>query len=158
MKKGIAFLFAVAILLTACSGGDPFKIGKSISDLHKQYTAYLTMSPLSAYKVGENYFITIADGDTIQKMAEFSPDRECLRAEGLEPIKSENCNQFLNLSLKELTEKLGQPHMDVGSGFSIPAYMTEDANLICFELENEIVIEVIQRDLLSNEIVNRAHG
>lgn len=158
MKKVIAFLFAVTILLTACSGGHPFKIGESMSDIHKQYTAYLTMSPLSAYKVNENYLITIADGDTIQKLAEFSSDRKCLRAEGLDLIKSENISQFLNLSLKELTEKLGQPHADVGSGLSLPAYMTEDANLICFELENEIVIEVIQRDLLSNEIVDRIHS
>lgn len=61
----------------------------------------------------------------------------------------------MNVNFNELTEEIGQPHVDVGSGFYIPAYVTEDANLVCFELENEIVIEVIQRDLFINKIVDR---
>lgn len=61
----------------------------------------------------------------------------------------------MNVNFNELTEELGQPHVDVGSGFYIPAYVTEDANLVCFELENELVIEVIQLDLFTNKIVDR---
>lgn len=61
----------------------------------------------------------------------------------------------MNVDFNELTEEIGQPHVDVGSDFYIPAYVTEDANLVCFELENEIVIEVIQLDLFTNKIVDR---
>lgn len=61
----------------------------------------------------------------------------------------------MNVNFNELTEEIGQPHVDVGSGFYIPAYVTEDANLVCFELENEIVIEIIQLDLFTNKIVDR---
>ena len=61
----------------------------------------------------------------------------------------------MNVNFNELTEEIGQPHVDVGSGFYIPAYVTEDANLVCFELENELVIEVIQLDLFKNKIVVR---
>lgn len=61
----------------------------------------------------------------------------------------------MNVNFNELTEEIGQPHVDVGSGFYIPAYVTEDANLVCFELENELVIEVIQLDLFINKIVDR---
>lgn len=61
----------------------------------------------------------------------------------------------MNVNFNELTEEIGQPHVDVGSGFYIPAYVTEGANLVCFELENEIVIEVIQLDLFTNKIVDR---
>lgn len=61
----------------------------------------------------------------------------------------------MNVGFNELAEEIGQPHVDVGSGFYIPAYITEDANLVCFELENEIVIEVIQRDLFTNKTVDR---
>lgn len=43
----------------------------------------------------------------------------------------------------------------LAADFYIPAYITEDANLVCFELENEIVIEVIQLDLFTNKIVDR---
>lgn len=61
----------------------------------------------------------------------------------------------MNVNFNELTEEIGQPHVDVGSGFYITAYVTEDANLVCFELENELVIEVIQLDLFTNKIVDR---
>ena len=61
----------------------------------------------------------------------------------------------MNVNFNELTEEIGQPHVYVGSGFYIPAYVTEDANLVCFELENELVIEVIQLDLFTNKIVDR---
>lgn len=61
----------------------------------------------------------------------------------------------MNADFNELTEKIDQPHVDVGSVFYVPAYIPEDANLVCFELENEIVIEVIQRDLFINKIVDR---
>lgn len=61
----------------------------------------------------------------------------------------------MNVDFNELTEEIGQPHVDVGSDFYIPVYVTEDANLVCFELENEIVIEVIQLDLFTNKIVDR---
>lgn len=61
----------------------------------------------------------------------------------------------MNVNFNELTEEIGQPHVDVGSGFYILAYVTEDANLVCFELKNEIVIEVIQLDLFTNKIVDR---
>ena len=70
-------------------------------------------------------------------------------------VNNSDISQFLNVNFNELTEEIGQPHVDVGSGFYIPAYVTEDANLVCFELENELVIEAIQLDLFTNKIVDR---
>lgn len=66
-------------------------------------------------------------------------------------IQCEDINQFLGMDTAELKEKYGQPHVDVGSGFYIPAYITDDAYLICLELEDDIVFEVIEHDLLTNE-------
>ena len=74
----------------------------------------------------------------------------------LEFIKDEELEHFLNLNFNEIIKKFGQPHVDVGSGFYLPAYITEDADLICFELENDIVVDVIKRDLFTNEITERA--
>ena len=109
----------------------------------------------SLYKVNENYLIIVADGEIVQKLVEFSSDRKCRRIQGSDLVNNSDISQFLNVDFNELTEEIGQPHVDVGSGFYIPAYVTEDANLVCFELENEIVIEVIQRDLFINKIVDR---
>ena len=158
MKKIVGFLLAAAILFSACSGRHKVSVGESISSIHKQYTPYLTINTLSAYKIGGNYWMTLDDGNTVQKLAEFSPDRTCLRTQGLRLIEINDICQLLNVSVDSLTEKLGQPHADIGSGFSVPAYITENADLMCFELENGIVVEVIQRDLFTGEIIDRVAG
>lgn len=158
MKKIVVFLLAAAILFSACSGRHKVRVGEPISSIHKQYTPYLTINPLSAYEIGGNYWMTIDDGDTVQKLAEFSPDRTCLRTQGLRLIEINGIDQLLNVSLDSLTEKLGQPHADIGSGFSVPAYITDDAELLCFELENDSVVEIILRDLFTGEIVDRVAG
>ena len=155
MKRIISVLFLVTILFSACSREYNFEVGESMSKINNQYTPYITINALSVYQISENYLITIDNGDIIQKLVEFSPDRKCYRIQGFDLIKNDDMNQFLNINFNQLIEKNGQPHVDVGSGFYIPAYVTEDANLICFELENEIVIEVIKRDLLTNKIVDR---
>lgn len=155
MKKLIAFLVLVTVLFAACSHSHKSEVGDSMNNINNQYTSYITLNALSVYETGKSYFITIDDGKIIQKLAEFSPDRNCLRIQGFDLIKNCHLNQFLSINFNELTEKLGQPHVDIGSGFYIPSYITEDAYLICFELENDVIIDIIKRDLLANQIVNR---
>lgn len=155
MKRIIALLLFLTIFLSACSSRHEFEVGDPMSKINNQYTPYITINALSAYEISENYLIIIDDGSMIQKLVEFSFEREYCRVEGLDLIKNDDINKFLNMNFNKLKEEIGQPHVDVGSGFYIPAYVTEDANLICFELENEIVFEVIKRDLLTNKIVDR---
>lgn len=155
MKRIIVFLVFVTIIFSACSSGYRFEVGESMSKINNQYTPLITINALSVYEISENYLMTIDDGGIIQKLVEFSPERKCHRIQGLDLIKNDDIEQFLNINFNQLIENWGQPHVDVGSGFYIPAYVTEDANLICFELENNIVIEVIKRDLLTNKIVDR---
>lgn len=155
MKRIITFFLIVTVLFSACSSSYKIRVGESMSSINKQYTSFISINALSVYKINENYLVTIADGDIIQKLVEFSPDRKCCRIQGFSLIKNNDISQFLSADFNKLTEELGQPHVDVGSGFCIPSYITEGANLICFELENEIVIEVTQRDLLTDKIVDR---
>lgn len=155
MRKIIALLLFITILFSACSNSCKFEVGESMSRINNQYTPYITINTLSVYKFSENYLVTIDDGTTIQKLVEFSLERKCLQIQGFDLIENGDINQFLNMNFNKLVEKIGKPHVDIGSGFYIPAYVTKDANLIYFELENEIVFEVIKRDLLTNEIVDR---
>ena len=158
LKRIFAFLFVVTILFTACSGGGNFRVGESMNSINRQYESYIAVSTLSAYKINENYLITIDDGDVVQKMVEFSSDRKCLRVQGLDLIKSGDTSQFLNINFNKLTEEIGQPHTNIGSGFYIPAYITEDAYLVCFELEDETVVEVIRRDLLTKSKIESSRA
>lgn len=155
MKKLFVYLIFIATIFSACSNSHKIEVGQSMSDINNKYTAYVTINNLSVYKIGNNYLITIDDGDIIQKLVEFSSNRKCNRIQGFNLLKNDNIDQLLNVNFKELTKKIGQPHLDIGSGFYIPAYITEDANLILFELENGTVIEIVKKDLLTNRIVNR---
>lgn len=155
MKKIIALLFVVMFFFSACSSSNKFRVGESMNNINKQYTSYITTNSLSVYKINDNYLIIINDGDIVQELVEFSSERKCRRTQGLDLIKNDDINEYLNIDFNKLKEKIGEPHVDIGSGFYIPAYITEDANLICFNLENERVVQVIQRDLLTNKIVAR---
>ena len=154
MKKITVLLFVITLLLSGCTRDSEFKVGEQMSKINNKNTPYITMNALSVYKDTNNYLVIIDDNDIIQKLVEFSPDRKSIRVQGLDLIKCEDINHFLDMDIDELGKKYGQPHVDIGSGFYIPAYITDDAYLICLGLEDDIVFEVIKRDLLTNEIVD----
>lgn len=108
-----------------------------------------------AYEIDGSYLVVVEDSDIVEKLVEFSSERKCKRAENIKPIKDVNIDQFLNINIEDAKKMLGQPHADIGSGFYIPAYITEDANLISFQIENDIIFEVIKRDLITNRIISQ---
>ena len=79
------------------------------------------MNALSVYKINEKYLIIVNDNDVIKKLIEFSAERKCCRAQGVSLVKNSDINLFLNISLDQLVQEFGQPHVDIGSGFYIPA-------------------------------------
>ena len=155
MKRIIILLFVVIVLFSACYPKYTFEVGESMNDINDKHSAYIVINALSVYKIRENFVITIDDGATIKKLVEFSYDRKCIRAQEVDLLETGDINQFISIRFDALTEKIGQPHVDIGSGFYIPSYITNDAHLVCFEIENEIVVEIIKRDLLTNKIVDR---
>ncbi len=152
MRRIVAILFCTITILPICSCGYQIKVGDSMSKINSNYIRYAKINTLSVFKTGENYLITIDDGQTIQKLVEFSSERKCRRIQGLHLIESESLSGFLGIGLAEMTAKIGQPHVDIGSGFYIPAYITENAHLIYFEVENGIVTEGSDLDIFTNTI------
>ena len=152
MKKSITLLLLVIVLLFGCVSKDEFLVGDQMSKINNKYTPYISLNSLSVYEIDNNYLVVVYDNDTAQKLVEFSSKRKCNRVQGMDLMKKDDIGQFLNMDAVKLKEKLGQPHADIGSGFYIPAYITEDAYLICFEIENGVVFEVIERDLINNKI------
>lgn len=155
MKKIAFFLFIIVIIFSGCANNSKFKVGEHMSEINKMNTPYYTMNALSAYNVKSNYIIVIENESVVLKQVEFSPERKIIRTHGIDLVKCEDLNRLLGMDIAKLKEELGQPHVDVGSGFYIPAYITDDAYLICIELEDDIVFEVIKRDLLTSNIVAR---
>lgn len=159
MKKIIVVLLLVIVLFSGCTNSFSFEVGERMSNIKSEHTPYITINALSVYEIKGNYWIVINNTEGIvEKLVEFSPERKSIKVQGLDLIKNEDVNSFLNIDVKELKEKYGQPHVDIGSGFYIPAYITQDAYLICLGLENDVVVEVIKRDLITNDIVGKTQG
>ena len=112
-----------------------------------------SINTIHVYESGQHYTVVIEENGTVTKLAEFDKGRFCRRTKGLTPINDESFAVFLDQNLDVLTEKLGQPHTDVGSGFLIPAYITKTAKLVSFSLEDTLITSVTVRDLFSGEIL-----
>lgn len=155
MRRILILSIMVVILFSGCANNSQFKVGDKMSDINNENTPYISLNSLNAYERSSNYVIVISTEGVAEKLVEFSSERQSIRVQGLDLVKSQEINKYLNMDINKLKKELGQPHVDVGSGFYIPAYITNDAYLICFELEDDIVFEVIKRDLLTNDIITR---
>lgn len=156
MKKISVLLLIIMFLFCGCINDSEWKVGESISEINKEYVPYISMGTLSGYENKNNYWIVINNGDSIDKLVVFSPDRKSLQTQNLNLIECEDINKLAGMNLAQLEEIYGSPHADIGSGFYIPAYITKDACLICLEFENDVVFSVIKCDLLTNDIIERA--
>ena len=153
MKKIVIVLLLIVITLAGCKNNLNIRIGASMTMIYNQQTPFIFLNSLSVFRTNNTYTIVVEKNGVAQKMVEFSSDRKCRTVQGLVLVKNEDANQYLDKSLIELKEKFGEVHADIGSGLYVPAYITEKGYLIYFEVENDIVYEVIKRDLLTDEIV-----
>ena len=155
MKKNIIVLLLIVLTLSGCKNNSNIRIGDSMSSINSQQTPFIFLNSLSVFRTNNTYTTVVEKNGMAQKIVEFSSDRKCRTAQGLVLVKDEDINWYLDKSLHELKEKFGEVHTDIGSGFYIPAYITENGYLIYFEVENDIVYEVMKLDLLTNVIVER---
>ena len=155
MKKIIIVSLLVVLTLSGCKNNSNIRIGDSMSMINNQQTPFIFLNSLSVFRTNNMYTIVVEKNGEAQNIVEFSSDRKCCTVQGLVLMKNEDISQYLDRSLNELKEKFGEVHADIGSGFYVPAYITEDGYLIYFEVENDIVYEVVKRDLLTDEIIER---
>lgn len=154
MKRILVVTLFMVLVLSGCKNNSEI-VGDSMSKIENQQKPFIFLNSLSVFRIDNIYKVVIEENGVIQKTVEFSPDRKSHNAQGLTLIKNEDISLYLDMSIDELKQKLGEIHADVGSGFYIPAYITEDGFLVCLDLENDIVYEVIKRDILTNMVVER---
>lgn len=155
MKKALILILLFVLPFSSCKSKSEWMIGDSMNEFYKKSTPYIALNSLYAFKINDNYLIVIDNDGRAEKIVEFSANRKSNYVCGLELVQSESIKQYVGINVDELKEKLGQPHTDIGSGFYIPSYVTENGYLLSFEIENNIVFEVLKRDLLFNELVER---
>lgn len=116
---------------------------------------FLHFCALSVYKQEDQYLITVYEDDAIRKTCTFTPERVCTDVQGMTLIEDQSAERFVGVDINTVQTLLGKPHADIGSGFYIPAYITENAYLISVSFEKDKAVMVLKYDLLTGEITDR---
>lgn len=113
---------------------------------------YQYLGTLTAEKAQNKYIIKISQAGEKEKYVYFSDEREILKTKRVEPLKEENIQIHVGMKFADVTVQYGEPHADIGSGFYIPAYVTEDAYLISIQVNSDgIISRVAKKDLLQTD-------
>ena len=137
------------LFLSACSNELNRKEDEILYINNASDTPYIRNGPVSGYLIDDIYIITISENTSITKWVEYSQEREYYRSQNINPISSCDIQRFINVNLNTVIKEIGPPHTDIGSGFYIPTYLTEDAYLINFHLINEKIYMITRQDLLT---------
>jgi len=115
----------------------------------------LKLNTITVCKHNDGYVATISNGHAI-KTVSFTNNREVTSVENIELIEQNSFEQYVTKKYDEVIADLGEPHTDIGSGFYIPTYLTSNARLVSFYIENECVSAIWIRDLFSGEVILKA--
>jgi hypothetical protein len=139
---------------------DKIKIGDSFAEAKKQYNhIYVSLNSIAIFKDGENSVVAISDncGD-VSGIAVFSPSKEPLFSDGIVLVDDEDINNLVGKdAVKNIEKKYGKAPCNIGSGFSIPAYITKNANIVSYmkidgaveaeHFNRRDIIEMVQKDI-----------
>lgn len=147
MKKVLCIVLAILLLcLSGCSGS----AYRSMADSEQPvYTIY----PIYMYRQNGMYAVVVSGNRTVEKAVTYSENREADQIYRLELAEVENIQEYLGLRLEEVEALLGEYHVDMGSGFFIPSYLTVDGYLVSFTVSDHVVTRVGKTDLLTGEAV-----
>ena len=129
-------------------------VGDKIKGVKKSMTMLYQEASLCTFNEEDNYLVVIHNGNNIQKVARYSPQRVLLESNGFTPIMMIDCAKYLHTRFESIVEQFGEMHLDTGSGSFIPSFLTNDAYLYCFYVEDSFVTGIIQKDLFSNMVVS----
>lgn len=152
MKKSIIVILLLIFTLSGCQINANTQTDDATAKIDTQQAPILSLSTLSVFQTDDLYTVVIEKNEADKIVVEFTADRECHSVQSLDLVKYGELNQYLGKNLNELEAQFGKVHTDVGSGFYIPSYITEDGYLLSFVVEDDIAAAVLRRDLLTGEI------
>ena len=144
MKRIAIILALLSILFSACASC----VFDNLPEPQYRYNS------VSVYLLDEDYFVVLedyTDHGVIKRGVKYTAERTCKEKENINLISNYDSERFVDMPFDEVTQMLGQPHCDFGSGQYIPSYATEDAFLLCMIVNNKIVVDVFKIDLLTGE-------
>lgn len=114
-----------------------------------------SLYPIKVYLDDDDYSVVISEDARALKCVEFSADRQVKRTIGIEPVVIQDMQNYLGKTLTDVENEFGVYHLDFGSGFFIPSYITADGYLICFTIahKHDTICHVGKTDLFTGESV-----
>lgn len=110
---------------------------------------------LRVFQTHSGYHVYLLDGKRIHGSICFSADGQLLDCWNVKPITEDNSATFLEKHINEIAAQYGAPHADVGSGFYIPAYISEDARLIILYTDESVVNKIVVKDLITDAVTTQ---
>lgn len=129
--------------------------GKNIKEIvvEESRRNVYTINAVSDFKNDNDFKIVINDATERQQEVNFDLNRNCVKTTGIKAIKWNN-DISPGDSFDLVKKKYGKDYFDIGSGFFIPTYITDEAYFVSFQLENNVVVNTIIRDAFNGKIIN----
>ena len=148
--------------LNASAENDKYiELGETVHDIRKRYNEPYTAWGLTrVYQIEEDvYQLVIFNLDAkVDKSIEIIPGEGTRNAQGFIPIRFEEPEHYLGLTLEELEVELGPYHVSAGVKGFRPGYISDGGYLICFSVRNSGIVDFIEEhDMLQNKYINTWH-
>ena len=105
------------------------------------------------YNVDDVFAVVILEDGDVEKAVQFSRSRIPSDVFNFDLKSVKNIEHYLGKTDSDIEHIWGECHVNIGSGMSMPSYVTNDGHLISFTIINGIVHRVGKIDLLSGESV-----
>lgn len=105
------------------------------------------------FQIEDKYPVLLEKNGRVFAAVEFSAERVAVKIRGVQLPQIDDILGAQGKTIEEIENTFGKPHINTGSGFYIPSYITSDGYLIKIWVSNGIVTNVTRIDLLTGEVV-----
>lgn len=100
-----------------------------------------------------NRVVVFFDGDVVSRYAGFTAEGELLLTSNISPIGGENMGKYLGKDVEALQRECGEFHgtLDLDE-ISVSAYMTRNAEAVCFRIEQSRIEQIYTIDILTGSM------
>ncbi|MBR0355428.1 MAG: hypothetical protein IJK35_08650 [Oscillospiraceae bacterium] len=130
------------------------KHGASLYSLRQQLDGHLIAESFFhlAWENKTDYAVAVAkNGSTVSGYARFSKDGELLEENGLRTIPDFDREDWVGRPYNEFTAQFGACHVDIGSGLSIPTYISGAGKIYSLTVDSNMILWIGVLDLTAPE-------
>ena len=104
---------------------------------------------ISVYQADNSYLMLIEKRGKVTGTLEFSSEKNLIKCKGITPLEIMDIRILLGQPLEKVELAYGNYHVNTGSGFFIPSYVTMEGILVKMWIEDGVVAHVSKIDLFS---------